>query len=206
MFSRSIMQYCYGRWPAAEALPWHVDSPPVCLERSLDEKDFSHQRALDVGCGAGTHSLYLAKRGFEVTAIDVNPVAIGLGREASARQGLDIDWRVEDALTWAPAERFDLIFDRGCMHSLPSHLLPTYKQQLHRWLRAGGVFVLVHVGKRHTFDFNPIGPYRRTRSRIHGVLGPEFTEEFHVQEADSRPFAFGPCFRSIGYCFRQGHA
>lgn len=38
--------------------------------------DFVNGRVLDVGCGAGRHSLYLQKKGFDVLGIDVSPIAI----------------------------------------------------------------------------------------------------------------------------------
>jgi SAM-dependent methyltransferase len=41
--------------------------------------------ALDVGCGAGRVSLYLQKKGFSVTAIDVSPIAIGICRQRGAK-------------------------------------------------------------------------------------------------------------------------
>lgn len=37
---------------------------------------FVRGRVLDVGCGAGRHSLYLQKKGFNVLGIDISPLAI----------------------------------------------------------------------------------------------------------------------------------
>ncbi len=37
-------------------------------------------RVLDIGCGAGRHALYLQKRGFEVVAIDISPLAVDVCR------------------------------------------------------------------------------------------------------------------------------
>lgn len=38
--------------------------------------EFAKGRVLDIGCGAGRHSLYLQKRGFDVLGIDSSPLAI----------------------------------------------------------------------------------------------------------------------------------
>jgi 2-polyprenyl-3-methyl-5-hydroxy-6-metoxy-1,4-benzoquinol methylase len=38
--------------------------------------EFVKGRVLDIGCGAGRHSLYLQKRGFDVLGIDSSPLAI----------------------------------------------------------------------------------------------------------------------------------
>lgn len=46
---------------------------PAIEQRALQE---SKGRILDIGCGAGSHSLYLQNKGFDVTAIDISPNAI----------------------------------------------------------------------------------------------------------------------------------
>ena len=70
-------------------------------------------RALDVACGAGRNTLYLAAHGFAVAAIDISVVALERGRRAAAERVLDVEWLcadldddVEHAL---PAGPFDLI-------------------------------------------------------------------------------------------------
>ncbi|RZJ33679.1 MAG: class I SAM-dependent methyltransferase [Flavobacterium sp.] len=49
------------------------DQMPALEQRALQE---SRGRVLDAGCGAGSHSLYLQAKGFDVTAIDISPNAI----------------------------------------------------------------------------------------------------------------------------------
>ena len=69
-------------------------------------------RALDLACGAGRNSLYLASLGWQVTAVDSSPVAIRLLRDRA--RGLDVDARVADLETGdfriEPAA-YDLICD-----------------------------------------------------------------------------------------------
>ena len=49
---------------------------------SLEKKalQLAKGKILDVGCGAGSHSLYLQNKGFEVTAIDISPSAVAACR------------------------------------------------------------------------------------------------------------------------------
>lgn len=65
--------------------------------------DLSHGRVLDVGCGAGSHSLYLIEKGLEVLPIDISPYAI----EASQLRGLQ-NARVINLLD-LDNEKFDTI-------------------------------------------------------------------------------------------------
>jgi 2-polyprenyl-3-methyl-5-hydroxy-6-metoxy-1,4-benzoquinol methylase len=74
-------------------------------ERTRNEVDFVVERLelepgariLDIACGHGRHSLELARRGFDVTGIDLSPRSIALAREAAERDGLDATFEVRDA-------------------------------------------------------------------------------------------------------------
>jgi len=67
---------------AAQAL-----EPPTLFG---DARDLfpSEGRALDVACGDGLHSLWLAERGLEVFGVDVSPTAIELARSRAKQRGL----------------------------------------------------------------------------------------------------------------------
>jgi SAM-dependent methyltransferase len=83
-----------------------------------DHDDLVHRlprsgRALDVACGAGAQTLWLAHRGLTVVALDVSPVAIGLTEAAAIAAGLGevIDARVCDLDCGLPADlgHFDVV-------------------------------------------------------------------------------------------------
>jgi SAM-dependent methyltransferase len=68
--------------------------------------------ALDAGCGEGADAIWLASRGWTVTAVDVSAVALHRAADAAAAQGLAgrITWRREDLLSWDPRPQlFDLV-------------------------------------------------------------------------------------------------
>jgi SAM-dependent methyltransferase len=67
-------------------------------------------RALDLACGEGRNALWLAARGWRVTAVDFSQVALARGRAVAEERGLEIDWLAEDVAAWAPPRRaFDLV-------------------------------------------------------------------------------------------------
>jgi 2-polyprenyl-3-methyl-5-hydroxy-6-metoxy-1,4-benzoquinol methylase len=53
-------------------------------------------RALDIACGKGRNSLYLAELGFEVAAMDISTVALDEARTRAQSKQLRIDWRQTD--------------------------------------------------------------------------------------------------------------
>lgn len=76
--------------------------------------DLTPGAALDAGAGEGADAIWLAERGWQVTAVDISGVALGRAAAHAAAAGDDvaklIEWRRENLLEWAPPERaYDLV-------------------------------------------------------------------------------------------------
>lgn len=67
--------------------------------------------ALDLGCGEGADALWLAARGWAVTAVDISANALAVAAEQAEQQGLagGIHWVRADLSTWQPPGTFDLV-------------------------------------------------------------------------------------------------
>jgi SAM-dependent methyltransferase len=70
-------------------------------------------RALDVACGAGRNSLFLAATGRRVDAVDISAVALDRARETAQARGLQVRWIEadldDDPASSLPREQYDLI-------------------------------------------------------------------------------------------------
>jgi SAM-dependent methyltransferase len=74
--------------------------------------DLPPGRALDVGCGEGADSVWLAQHGWQVTALDISATAIARARTLGAHHQIpdgQIIWRVEDLERWEPGACYDLV-------------------------------------------------------------------------------------------------
>ena len=73
-------------------------------------------RVLDLGCGGGVHTLFLAEEGFSVVATDLSPVAVATTSRRLAGRGLDADGVVSsfDALPFRKAS-FDHVLSVGVL-------------------------------------------------------------------------------------------
>src|SRR5215212_7930488 len=73
--------------------------------------DLTPGRALDLGCGEGADAVWLAERGWNVTAIDISDTALGRAREGAAARGVAdrIEFRQVDLSEGFPNGTFDLI-------------------------------------------------------------------------------------------------
>ena len=102
--------------------------------------------ALDAGSGEGADAIWLASRGWTVTAVDVSAVALERAAAHAAAQGDEIAgrirWRREDLLSWDPApQRFDLV-SAQFLH-LPSPELESMHRRLAAAVRPGGTLLIV---------------------------------------------------------------
>lgn len=70
---------------AREDISWYFTTPREFPAHEKAALKFARGRILDIGCGAGRHSLYFQKRGFRVTAIDASPSIVELARLRGVR-------------------------------------------------------------------------------------------------------------------------
>jgi SAM-dependent methyltransferase len=86
--------------------PWDGAPGPTLLDRVLDSQSAgAGRRALDVGCGKGRDAIHLTKKGWEVTAVDLEERAIRKARERAAEAGATVRWIVGDPPNLAPSPR-----------------------------------------------------------------------------------------------------
>jgi SAM-dependent methyltransferase len=205
MFAKKVMASMYAKATSPIDLPWHQPEPPQLLVDAVRSRP-NKGRALDVGCGAGTWSVYLAKQGFQVTGIDIIPKALQLAAEHARSDRAVIELVEADIMSWSAPAPFDLILDSGCLHSLIAGSVEAYRSRICSWLAPGGDYVLGHWGKRHAFDWRPVGPRRRSREALVELFSPELREHAHHEELMTGvPMPFGPSVLGIGIWFKRAN-
>ena len=111
------------RW--SQALREHGDrvaQRPPNAHLTAEVGDLRSGRALDAGCGHGSDTLWLAARGWQVTAVDFAATALASARSTAEAMGPDvaerIDWVEADLATWTP-ERTSTTLWSACMSTWP---------------------------------------------------------------------------------------
>jgi len=108
-------------------------------------------RALDVGCGTGDISIYLARHGWDVTAIDFATPALARARRKSAAAGVDVRFLQADATklqAYDLGAGFTLVNDSGCMHGFTDEGRDAYVRALTAMVPSGGRLVLAAFQER----------------------------------------------------------
>jgi SAM-dependent methyltransferase len=102
---------------ATESTPWDSGEPDPHLVELVESGELEPGRLLEIGCGTGTNAIWLAERGFDVTAFDVAPLAIEKAGTKAGAAGSHARFLVHDVLAApAPGGPYDLVFDRGVFH------------------------------------------------------------------------------------------
>lgn len=183
----NFYKHMYGRAARPEDLPWYRNEPPALLKQAIEarrdiERRRGQQRALDIGCGAGLHSIYMAQQGLDVTGVDFVPRALDMARERTQAAHVKVNLFQSDFIKSPPRGQFDLILDAGCLHSFAPIYRARYKRNLLQLLGPDADYILIHFGKRYALDWRPIGPLRRTHKALKRFFGPELVE--HSYQAD----------------------
>ena len=121
----------------------------------------SGARALDLGCGVGSHALCLAEHGLRVSAIDASGNGIEFARHEAARRGLSLSL-VVGAMTDLPyrTAEFDYVLSWNVIYHGTGDVVRRCISEIHRVLRPDGLYQGTMLSKRH---------YRFGQGRDHGL-------------------------------------
>lgn len=102
-------------------------------------------RALDAGCGHGSDTLWLATRGWRVTAVDFSAAALAHGRSTAETLGADVAERIEwveaDLGDWTPPSgRYDLV---TCLYVHVAGSVEEMVRRMAAGVAPGGILLLV---------------------------------------------------------------
>jgi tellurite methyltransferase len=109
-------------------------SPFLAGNISLITSLASGRKALDIACGEGRNSIFLAQNGFSVTGLDIAEEGLAKGEQWARCEGLDVTFACSDMETFEFSERYDLILN---FNFLLRSLIP----RMFAALNPGGIIV-----------------------------------------------------------------
>jgi 2-polyprenyl-3-methyl-5-hydroxy-6-metoxy-1,4-benzoquinol methylase len=154
---------------------------------------------LDLGCGSGWTSLFLARGGWNVVGVDISERMIEIARERAQRENVSATFEVADVEELdLPRRDFDgvLLFDS--LHHCPNYA--EVLRRAHDHLRPEGCLLLLEPSWLHRYS-----PHARATSKQYGVTELGFSRG-HLRRVLRRVgfrtvhqyYDPGPCFRGLG--------
>jgi cyclopropane fatty-acyl-phospholipid synthase-like methyltransferase len=132
--------------------PWDRGTPASGLvDLVAGPSALPRGRALDLGCGSGTNTIYLCKHGWETTGVDMVPRALDEARQNAARSGVSPRLILGDVTCLRDIDLgvgFNLFVDVGCFHTLPATLRNKYVESVSSLAAPGATLFLYAFSPR----------------------------------------------------------
>ncbi len=124
-------------------IPWDTGIVPPEVVALVASGELAPGWALDLGCGSGLSSRYLAAHGFRVIGVDLAQSALARGRRAARAARLPAFFCRGDvgALDFLDVQA-TFALDIGCFHSFPAARRPGYRASLAAHVQTGGAYLL----------------------------------------------------------------
>jgi len=120
-------------------IPFYISAPDENLIQYIETGEIKTGKALDIGCGNGRNSLFLAKNGFDVIGLDFSLESINYAKKNHAHENIEyrnlsfFDFNHEK-------DNFDFIYDGGCLHHISPHRRPDYLKKVKGLLKIDGKY------------------------------------------------------------------
>ena len=164
--------------------PWDLNGVPAAL-REFVARTRGPRTVLIPGCGNAYELVYLLEAGWQATAIDFAPTAVGRARQLAG------PWeeRVVEAdfFAWEPQGPLDLIYERAFLCAMPPAMWPQVAARWAALLPPGAMLAGFFY-----FGESPKGPpFGIARAELEALLAPHFDLVEEGPVADSLPVFAG---------------
>jgi len=160
-------------WENANQSTWLKPTDDVYyLANKWSESGF--EKVLDLGSGLGRHSIFFARQGFEVSAIDISDYGVNYLKEWADKENLDIDVRVGDMVSLPYEDNsFDCAFVYHAISHTDSDGIKKIISEIERVLKQGGE-IYTSMCSKESWDYKESGfPKIDENTVINEEDGPE---------------------------------
>ncbi len=128
---------------SGEDFDWYLSEAPRELMELMERPDRPTGGALDLGCGNGVGTAFLAAHFRPAVGLDIAHAATKQGKDLAGAKAVRAEFVVAEAPTLPFRDKaFGLVFDRGCLQAIPRSSWPNYFNEVDRVLVPGGMLQL----------------------------------------------------------------
>ena len=184
-------------------VPFFKDAPDEPLVSGVASGLLTGGRALDIGCGNGRNTRYLAKNGYTAVGIDISKESVRWAKDLSGVPQPEFQCCSLESYDGAPGS-FDLILDCGCFHHIKPHRRQQYLERVQNLLREDGRFLMTCMDVEAGADISDYDAYRDlsmhggmgfSEQKLRHILSPFFQiDELRKMQESVDPRVFGKSF------------
>lgn len=127
-----------------DTVPWDNSEPPQELVELIEQGTIKPGKALDVGCGTGYYSIYLAQKGFNVTGIDISENAILEATKKTAELKVNVKFSTLDALEVSSVkETYNFVLEWGLLHFIMPEFREKYVKDVAAKINKSGKYIVL---------------------------------------------------------------
>ncbi len=144
---KKLWRLLHFNWRYLGTPPWDTGVSPPELIEFLNSKPPG--KALDLGCGTGTNLMTLKVFGWQAVGVDFTWLSVWRARAKLRKAGFQAQVIQGNVASEIPLdEKFNLILDIGCYHSVIGEDRTIYQKNIETWLADGGTFLMyAHLSK-----------------------------------------------------------
>ena len=121
---------------------WGLTPNVLCYDIMRIKPPVKPYRVLDIGCGEGKDSVFLARNGYNVTAFDASEKGLSKARELAAHCGVSVGFFKADVRDYRLDADYDIIFSSGVFHYIPLGIRESITKDLKAHTKGGGINVI----------------------------------------------------------------
>lgn len=154
--------------------PWDHGMPDGNLIAWVKRRPIEPCKVLDIGCGTGENSIWLARQGFHATGCDLSPTATERAQAKAAAAGVKCTFMTADFLgDKLPGLPFGFAFDRGCLHCIDGEAdRRRFAQNVAEHLAEAGLWLSL-IGNADEPE-REVAPPQLTASEVAAAVEPRF--------------------------------
>ena len=125
---------------------WDTKSVNPVFVKLLEKKEFNKTcKILIAGCGKGYDAVFVAAKGYDVTAVDFSSTAIGYAKNLAYQNNVNVKFLIEDIFTLNEhyCEKFDLVYEYTTYCAINPDRRKEYAKKISSLVKKGGRLIAI---------------------------------------------------------------